>query len=603
MTNEIEPQGVSTPGRIARAFGVVAEPLKRKAPLLPRLKSVGVGLRAHYLWALAPIGMFIGAIWAWLLFESLTEVWVLTEGIPSGNEDQNRNRIQAIFFGVGVIGALLAALVVPYRIWLQLRQTTTAEQGHITDRLTKAIEMLGAEKTKRYRVRSITYDLPAGDKMVAMETHQRPGEDPDPPIHSDAENVVYGEYETSEETIPNLEVRLGAIYALERIAQDSERDHITVMETLCAYIRENAPASMAQDHDLGEWPDWPEDADEQTHNARDAKLKEREQDRKAWIMGLAAPRVDIQAAATVIGRRSDERVAFERRQRQSDRDDDPGFQLDLRKTCLQRADLSRAKLDRALLTGARLDGAGLREANLENSKLGLTSLERAHFSKGSEPQGASRMDGADLGLARLKKAVLGGVSMEGANLRMARMQGSKLSMVRMEDANLSLARLDNANVDRARMEGAYLREVRMEGADLSEARMERANLREARMDKANLCEARMERADFSGARMEGAHLDAALMEDANLFLARFQFADLRDWNIARTYLRYADFSDAMNLSQDAVNSAFGDVETKLPEGITLPDHWDEEVLLDGPDKKYEAWLDAGAPPGKPKVDT
>jgi Pentapeptide repeats (8 copies) len=38
-----------------------------------------------------------------------------------------------------------------------------------------------------------------------------------------------------------LEVRLGAIYALERIARDSERDHWPIMEILTAYIRERAP--------------------------------------------------------------------------------------------------------------------------------------------------------------------------------------------------------------------------------------------------------------------------------------------------------------------------------------------------------------------------
>src|SRR5215213_4784854 len=41
---------------------------------------------------------------------------------------------------------------------------------------------------------------------------------------------------------PRLEVRLGCIYALERIAWDSpKRDYSTVMEVLTAYVRENSP--------------------------------------------------------------------------------------------------------------------------------------------------------------------------------------------------------------------------------------------------------------------------------------------------------------------------------------------------------------------------
>ena len=39
----------------------------------------------------------------------------------------------------------------------------------------------------------------------------------------------------------SLDVRLGAIYALERIARDSRQDHGPIMEILTAYVREHAP--------------------------------------------------------------------------------------------------------------------------------------------------------------------------------------------------------------------------------------------------------------------------------------------------------------------------------------------------------------------------
>ena len=57
------------------------------------------------------------------------------------------------------------------------------EQGQVTDRYTKAIEQLGSDK---------------------------------------------------------LDVRVGGIYALERIARDSKTDHPTVMEVLAAFIREHS---------------------------------------------------------------------------------------------------------------------------------------------------------------------------------------------------------------------------------------------------------------------------------------------------------------------------------------------------------------------------
>jgi hypothetical protein len=37
-----------------------------------------------------------------------------------------------------------------------------------------------------------------------------------------------------------LDVRLGGIYALERIAKGSKRDHPTVVEVLSAFVREHA---------------------------------------------------------------------------------------------------------------------------------------------------------------------------------------------------------------------------------------------------------------------------------------------------------------------------------------------------------------------------
>jgi hypothetical protein len=44
-----------------------------------------------------------------------------------------------------------------------------------------------------------------------------------------------------------LEIRLGGIFALERIARDSERDHAPIMEVLTAYVRRHAPWRPEED--------------------------------------------------------------------------------------------------------------------------------------------------------------------------------------------------------------------------------------------------------------------------------------------------------------------------------------------------------------------
>ncbi|WP_156882833.1 hypothetical protein [Rhodovulum sp. P5] len=137
------------------------------------------------------------------------------------------------FEAIRNIGLGLAALIgVPFLIWRSVvaqaqadtaqRQADLAEQGLITDRLTKAVEGLGAMKTVKRQRRD--------DDGILLYAKGGDGE-PDT-----AQPLI------EEVTEPNIEVRIGAIYALERISKDSDRDHANIMEILCAYIRENAPA-------------------------------------------------------------------------------------------------------------------------------------------------------------------------------------------------------------------------------------------------------------------------------------------------------------------------------------------------------------------------
>jgi hypothetical protein len=113
-------------------------------------------------------------------------------------------------------GAVIAA---PFAIWRIIishwqartgqEQARIARENHYTTLFTKAVEQLGAMREVKE-----TRELPIPNTPPRVDVITR--------------------------TVPNTEVRLGAIYALERIAQDSERDHWPIMETLCAYIRNNA---------------------------------------------------------------------------------------------------------------------------------------------------------------------------------------------------------------------------------------------------------------------------------------------------------------------------------------------------------------------------
>jgi hypothetical protein len=185
------------------------------------------------------------------------------------------------------------------------RTTNAAEQGLITDWINSAVTGLGVEKT-------VKQTAPDGT--------------------------------TTENTDANIEVRLGAVYALERLSQDSDRDHMQIMEILCAYIRTNAP--------------WDKDTNAPWDPETLGPFKE--------------PRADIQAALTVIGRRAPDKIDLERTK---------GFRLDLRDADLGGADLQGGDFAQARLFRSNFQIAALSRTNLKGAKLWDADLSGAHLIK------------------------------------------------------------------------------------------------------------------------------------------------------------------------------------------------------------------------------
>ncbi len=200
----------------------------------------------------------LAAAVAWVLFVPAAD-WLARHDAGSATgpllqaaRDAARGRL--LTFGAGLFAAW--ALIFTVRnATLSRRAFELTEQGQVTDRYTKAVEQLGSDK---------------------------------------------------------LDVRIGGIYALERVARDSARDHPTVMEVLTAFIRE---------HSHEPWPP----------SVRGGQERER------------STRPDVQAALTVVGRRDAKR--------------------DIRPIDLTRADLGGADL------GADLGGADLAVADFTSATL------------------------------------------------------------------------------------------------------------------------------------------------------------------------------------------------------------------------------------------
>lgn len=258
--------------------------------------------------------------------------WLEFGGLRGLSPDQRVTAIDATRGRLIQVGAgILAAGALVFtalNFWL-------SREGHVTDRYTKAIEQLGSER---------------------------------------------------------LDVRLGAIYALERIMIDSPRDHATIVEVLAAFVREHTTRLVS-------------DAEERSRTLRQLRSFVDDEDISQAEAIPAVPRTDVQAAITVLGRRPRGRA-------ERGRLDLRGAYLagvNLEEADFSSADMSKADLTRASLYHARLSGAILRQAVLTGASMRYADLTDAQLS-------AANLDEADLLGAKLTHANFSRVSVEKTTL-------------------------------------------------------------------------------------------------------------------------------------------------------------------------------------------
>ncbi len=157
-------------------------------------------------------------IWPVLIYRTVLNVSV-------GTTDDVRNTLLAA-------GALIGVPFLVWRTMIASRQTNISREGHYTGLFTKAVEQLGSEKTVKKREFKPAYQRDEDGEI------RRDGKgNAIPQVSADGEPI--GEYSSYEVTTTNYEIRLGAIYALERIMQDSRRDAWPIYLTLTAYIQNN----------------------------------------------------------------------------------------------------------------------------------------------------------------------------------------------------------------------------------------------------------------------------------------------------------------------------------------------------------------------------
>lgn len=243
----------------------------------------------------------------------------------AGQSDSERPRgsewHQTVTALVGIISVLLVAAGLLYTNAANRTQQKLAEQGQITDRFGTAINQLGSD---------------------------------------------------------NLDVRLGGVYALERLMHDaSSADEADIMEVLSAYIRDHTGLSA--------------DVPQATTSPAPPH-----------------PPTDVQAALTVLGRRPDPASHMN---------------IDLTWADIRGADLTGANLTHSDLRDADLNGAYLRSADLTSAALRNADLTRAYL-RSADLAGAY-LRYANLIDANLRSAVLTGANLTGANLTGANLTGAR----------------------------------------------------------------------------------------------------------------------------------------------------------------------------------
>jgi len=297
-------------------------PIVRKPRARPWLARRGRWIKANWGWLIALLGGLAGfLLTAYAVLKLAPDWFAETDGLDAKGRSDARHGVRTASL------ALLAGALAVIGAIYTARTFALNRAGQLTERFTRAIEQLGHKE---------------------------------------------------------LDVRLGGIYALERIAEDSNRDRPQVVEVLTAYVREHARRKdvAPREHAKlvgalvpgGDWdPDTP-----------------------------AHPATDVQAALTVLARRK-----FDR-EREASRAMDLSYTnlrgADLRggnfaAATFTQTDLRQTSLDGTDLTGAFFLSADLRRAYLTDAKLQKSSLVESNLSK-------AQLYGANLSSSKIVGTVL-----------------------------------------------------------------------------------------------------------------------------------------------------------------------------------------------------
>lgn len=251
----------------------------------------------------------------------------------------------------------LAGLAVLFGLYVAWRRVEVTEEGHVTERFTRAIDQLGNKDS--------------------------------------------------------MEVRLGGIYALDRIGKDSPKDRKQIIEILTAYIRNNAAK---------------EDGPEIEEDIPAVLLKSK----AVEVYEIKELSTDIKDIFSILYNENGWPMEFRNKN---------NLKYDFSHSDLSRRNLYKIRLDNCNLYRASFKQTILDGANLYGSNLAKAKLHKAHIVE-------ANLKNTDLIHADLTNACIGDFNLENANLIGASLQGARLYFSNLQGAGFEAANLEGASLIR-----------------------------------------------------------------------------------------------------------------------------------------------------------
>lgn len=274
-------------------LGFTTEPDFSKARLLGH--AIGYGFVALYLCVFA---LLVGG-----LMWTITHVPDIIGDVIYAKDPSEARWLLASLAALTAVTS--AAVALPFTILKTIynrRQTEVAEQSHLTDQINKAIENLGATRQ-------------VGDRLE-----------------------------------PNIEVRMGGLLALEKIAQTYPAEHIRIIDIICAYLVENSQSFVKSNVEMDE------------HGVPTAKFP-------------IEARQDLKTVLRILSVRTPDQISMEKeRPHQIDL-----RELDLRGLRIEGVSFLECDLTRARFCGAVLRGTDFRDCSLIDCNFDFCSLSFVEF--------------------------------------------------------------------------------------------------------------------------------------------------------------------------------------------------------------------------------